>query len=325
MNTEPSDFIAMTGDANYLYPVGVAICSLAKHAKRAVHLDYVIPRDWSRMLKDTDLSLIGDLANSLEWGFDIVEVPLEAADLPRTRHISSMTFMKPAYLDVSNRSQVAFLDGDLIAVDDWGALLDQMPDSQALAAARENNMQDFERKWAPSLTPGWYFNAGVLKARPRLWQLRYSKQWQQLLAEFDQHEFVFLEQDIMNATTLGQTDYLPSNLNYRPAYDPDPAGAAILHFAGWWKPWLTVPAELRTLPSHLQESYSLYMSAEDHFMHHVSMHQGPRVAAQWKQARLQLRGRANWRAHRRYVRWSLAQRARRFHGKLQRLPQATKK
>lgn len=310
MDLERRHYLAMTGDSQYLYPNGVAISSLAKHLPTAVHLDYAIPRDWHHSIRREDLDLIGDLAESLNWTFQIVEVPLDAADLPRTRHISSMTFMKPAYFDISDRPQVAFLDGDLIAVDDWSAMFDQISEPVALAAAKENNMQKFERHWAPSLSPGWYFNAGVLKARPSLWRIEYTNRWRQLLNEFDTHGFSLLEQDVMNAAVMGRAGYLDPRLNYRPAYDTNLEGAILVHFAGWWKPWLTVRHELKGLPSHFRASYLLFTAAEEQFLHHVTTHQGPHVAAKWRQAKLQLRGRAGWRAHRRYLRWALAQKAR---------------
>ena len=306
MFAEPRNVIAMTGDHNYLYPLAVAIHSLATAVSQPVHLDFAIPGDWEKVLFQKDLDFLRGLVMSVGWEFEIVEVPLTAEGLPRTRHISSMTFMKPAYLDVSTRRQVAFLDGDLIATRDWSALLNTMPNTTTLEATHETNMHAFEQKWMPSLPPNWYFNAGVFKARPELWQTRYTDRWRQLLSEFDSHQFNFLEQDIMNATLLGRTDLLPPELNCRPAYGDNPASGAILHFAGWWKPWLTVPMEVKGLSPSLQESYRLYLHAEQQLVSHVNQELGAKFNQKLMEMKLSIRGTASWRAHRRYIRWALA-------------------
>lgn len=303
-------FIAVTGDSDFIYPLGVAINSLATHERSRLHVDYALPTDWPTMVTEADLHMVKSLVQSLDWTMDFVECPIEASNLPRTRHISSMTFMKPAYLDVSIRNQVAFLDGDLIAVGRWSELLNPLPANVAIAAARETNMHDFELKWMPSRSEHWYINAGVLVASPSIWQRDYSTRWRTLLDEFDEHGFVYLEQDVMNATLLGNAGHLPESLNSRPAYDHDPNSAAIVHYAGWWKPWLTVKEELRGLTPFLHESYSMYQTAETRLINHVTSALGPQASARWAQAKRHLRGRLSWRAHRRYIRWRLAQQIR---------------
>lgn len=315
MSESQRNCLVMTGDSSYTYPVGVAMYSLAKHTRVSVHLDYAIPRDWSQMVGAGDINKIAELADTLGWTFEVVQVNLDAADLPRTRHISPMTFMKPAYLDVSDKEQVAFIDGDLIAVNNWTALFDSMPLEATIEAAKETNMRNFEREWRPDLPPGWYMNAGVFKARPAQWQQLYASRWRELLLEFNDHEFPLLEQDIMNATLLGATADLPPELNYRPAYSSQPGEPLIVHFAGWAKPWLTVSAELRSLSRSLQESFATYFDIEREFIHYIGERQNRNAASEWVQAKRRLRGLASWRAHRRFARWKIAHEAKRLEGR----------
>lgn len=320
MKSDSRKHVAMTGDSAYLYPLGVAISSLARHTELPVGLDFVVPRDWSQMIDAQDLRLIEDLVLSYGWSFQVIVTAIDAENLPRTRHISSMTFMKPAYFDVSDHEQVVFLDGDLIAIGDWSPLFDPMPDFLSIEAAREPNMQDFERKWAPHLEPGWYINAGVLKARPKLWQGRHGRRWMELLAEFEEHDFQLLEQDIMNATLLGTAGLISPDLNFRPAYCDDAYSPVIVHFAGWWKPWLTVPAEVRRLPINLQGTYKQFASAEQEFHDHVATKLGHEAAAQWQKSKNKVRGRVSWRSHRRYLRWALGQRVKQIRKQFPKLP-----
>ena len=304
----------MTGDRDFIYPLGVAIASLARHCSVPLHLDYALPRDWPQMVGDSDLALVSELVTSLGWTIDLVECPIEATVLPRTRHISSMTFMKPAYFDIATAPQVAFIDGDLIAVADWTDLLAPMEPPFAIEAAREDNMHDFELQWNPSEPAGWYLNAGVLKANPALWQREYTQKWRGLLAEYDRHDFVYLEQDLMNAALLGRAGHIAPELNCRPAYGHQLDGASIVHYAGWWKPWLTVASETRRLTPELQRSYRMYLDAEAGLLRHVREVIGPSAERRWKQERRRPRGRGDWRAHYRYRRWALAQQVHRLRG-----------
>lgn len=315
-NSFDKPVIAMTGDRDYLYPLGVAISSLALNSPVPLHLDFALPRDWSLMISRSDLHLIRNLVESLEWTFEVIECAIDASQLPRTRHISAMTFMKPAYFDISERTQVAFVDGDLIAVDDWSELLDRMPALSIIQAGREDNMQDFERKWAPDLESGWYFNAGVLKVQPQLWQQVCSRRWRELLEEFDHHGFTLLEQDIMNATLLGSAGTISPGLNCRPAYGHSLRSARIVHYAGWHKPWLMVPGELRCLSLEERHAFRLFKEAELRFISHVEQSQGRATRRQWVKAKQDLRGRLGWRAHTRFLRWRWAQRVRALHSNL---------
>lgn len=302
----------MTGDRDFIYPLGVAIASLARHTYAPIHLDFALPRDWPIMVNKEDVALVCELATSLGWTVGVVECPIDAASLPRTRHISSMTFMKPAYFDVSASNQVAFIDGDLIAVSDWSELLRPMVSGFAIEAARENNMRDFELKWNRSAPSGWYINAGVLKAHPGLWQAQFSERWRQLLATYDDNDFKYLEQDIMNAALLGNAGYISDSLNCRPSYGHNLDGAKIIHYAGWWKPWLTVPAELKHLPQTGQRAFTLYTEAERLFMTHVDKHLPIESQQHWRRARQSVRGRFSWRARTRYRRWAASQEIRKY-------------
>jgi lipopolysaccharide biosynthesis glycosyltransferase len=301
--------IAMTGDSKFIYPLGIAMASLARHATAPLHLDFALPRDWPLMVSPRALAQVAELAESLGWTIDLVECPIDATSLPRTRHISSMTFMKPAYFDISQRDQVAFIDGDLIAVAEWTALLQPLLE-HPIGAAREDNMRDFELRWNPELPAGWYINAGVLQARPSIWQARYTDLWHELLAEYPSLGFRYLEQDLMNASLRGNTALIPQSLNARPAYGHSLEGASIVHFAGWWKPWLTVPSETRRLPPLLLEANLLFIEAERFFHRHIEDQLGRDAAEFWRKELTKVRGVVDWRSQWRFRRWWAAQKVR---------------
>jgi lipopolysaccharide biosynthesis glycosyltransferase len=222
-----------------------------------------------------------------------------------------MTFMKPAYFDVTRHSFVAFLDGDLIAVSEWTSIFNSLGEF-AIGACKEDNMFEFERAWAPHLPTGWYINAGVLSAQPRIWQARYSDKWRGLLANYPNFGFKLLEQDLMNAALLGETAPINAELNVRPAYGHPLKDASIVHYAGWWKPWLTVDSEVKALTPVMLESLVLYKRAEAAFEEHLTLGFESSEARFWARAKTEVRGRLNWRAHWRYRRWDGTRRARRL-------------
>ncbi len=297
--------VAMTGDANYTYPLGVAIHSYAMHCTTDVQLEFAAPNDWRSMVREEDLERLSDLADALGWAFDVVECPIDAANLPRTLHISPITFVKPAYFDVARAETCLFIDADSIAVADWTGMVGHIHE-MAISAAREDNMAHFERKWSNTLPLGWYINAGMLVCRPDRWRRDYAERWRMLVDTYDEWDFEYLEQDVMNATLLGRADLLPAEYNTRPAYGDPLEGARIIHYAGWWKPWLSTRPLLRTLKSPLNESFSMYAAAEGSFATFVQQALPTDARSFWREARSRVRGAGSNLAYRHYARGRLS-------------------
>lgn len=297
--------VAMAADSGYVYPTAVAMHSLARHATGAVRLQLAVPEDWESWISERELSQLRELADSLGWDAVVTECPIKATGLPRTLHISPMTFMKPALFDIAPQERLLFIDGDLIAVGPWTEMADSLT-THAIAAAPVPAMEYFERKWNPQLDPGWYANAGVLVVAPNLWQELYSQRWRQLLAEYASHDFEYLEQDIMNAAMLGATDLLPRMFNACPAFGDEVRTARIVHYAGWFKPWLAVGPEAKNLSEPMRTAFGLYRQAEVDFMAHTRSHLPQSSAVFWAESRQRLRGHLSWRAHKRYWRWRTA-------------------
>lgn len=300
--------IAMTGDSGYMWPLGVAIHSLGAHADRPVNFHFAAPNDWREMISATDLDFVEGLVASLGWSYTLVECPIDAASLPRTLHIHPITFVKPALFDVAQSSRLLFIDADAIAVASWCDMGDALVD-RAIAAAHEDNMGSFEAKWAPDLPAGWYFNAGMLVVDPQRWRERHSVRWRHLLNTYDEHDFVFLEQDVMNAALLGAVDLLPTRYNARPAYGDSLDDARIVHYAGWWKPWLSTRGLERHLKGAMRKSFRDYVVAERSFEEYFSKRLPPAAAEYWSAAHRRVRGTGSINAHRYHLRGRVSEAA----------------
>jgi lipopolysaccharide biosynthesis glycosyltransferase len=283
--------IAMTGDSNYVYPLGVAIHSLARFGPENVQLDLALPLDWRVMITEHEISAIEELVSALGWRFNLVECPIEAAELPRTLHISPITFVKPAYFDVCDAEVCLFVDADAIAVGNWTEMAGYV-NEHAIAAARESNMTVFEEHWNAELPRGWYANAGMLVCRPELWRSKYTERWRYLMDTYDKWEFTLLEQDVLNATLLGESDLLASKYNTRPNYGQSVERAKIIHYAGWWKPWFSSPLNF-ALPTLTRAAFSDYGIAEDLFFTFIRNSNLENGSEFWVKARRKIRGKAD--------------------------------
>lgn len=297
--------VAMTGDSLYMYPLGVALHSLARFGPPDVTLDYAVPLDWRQMVRPEEVKHLRRLASALGWTFRLIECPIEAAGLPRTLHISPITFVKPAYFDVCDANLCLFIDADAVAVSPWDSMA-EMIDKQAISAARENNMGSFERQWNADLAAGWYVNAGMLVCRPDLWRDLHSERWRYLLETYDDWDFHLLEQDIMNATLLGRADLLPDVYNVRPNYGHTLEDARIVHFAGWWKPWYSVRGMDAVLPEKSRSAFSVYRFAEEQFWRFLNSSSQENDVAFWETARRNIRGPLGGRAAQHHLRGSLS-------------------
>lgn len=280
--------VAMTGDSNYVYPLGVALHSLATRGSERVQLDFALPIDWPAMIHESEIEGLEHLASSLGWNFRLTECPIEAEGLPRTLHISPITFVKLAYFDVCDAEVSLFIDADAVAVGEWESMRSYGHD-YAIAAARETNMREFEISWNSDLQNGWYANAGMLVCRPDAWRRLYSDRWRYLLETYDRWGFTLLEQDILNATLLGHSDLLPNAFNVRPNYGQGLQGARIVHYAGWWKPWFSSALDF-SLPSSTRAAFEIYRQAEREFQEFITQPSFDGDPKFWASARRRLRG-----------------------------------
>jgi lipopolysaccharide biosynthesis glycosyltransferase len=282
--------VAMTADSNFIYPLAISIFSYSRQAAGEIQFEYAVPSDWRKMLRQKEVDEVEKLVKSLNWSFRLVECPISAAELPRTLHISPITFVKPAYFDIADAEKVLFLDADTIAVRGWEDMI-KFIDKNAIAADNEENMQDFELKWGSNGQPyGWYANAGMLVAKPDLWRERHENRWRSLMNDYRDYEFELLEQDVMNAALLGAVDPLPPEYNYRPAYGKKVENPIVLHYAGYWKPWLTTPGLIRSLNPDLRVAFRAYAQVEKQFQAFV---EGPSLSSSkifWEEARRSVRG-----------------------------------
>lgn len=282
--------VAMTADSNFIYPLAISIFSYAQQAVGEIQFEYAVPSDWRKMLRQKEVDEVEKLVKSLNWSFRLVECPISTAELPRTLHISPITFVKPAYFDIADAETVLFLDADTIAVRGWEDMI-KCIDKNAIAADNEENMQDFELKWGSNGQPRcWYANAGMLVAKPDLWRERHENRWRSLMNDYRDHEFELLEQDVMNAALLGAVDPLPPEYNFRPAYGKKVEDPIVLHYAGYWKPWLATPGLVHNLNPELQVAFRAYAQVEKQFQAFIEDRSLSSSKIFWNETRRSVRG-----------------------------------
>lgn len=296
--------IGMAADGNYLYPFGVALSSAARFADRPLALKIALPIDWHSMLTREQLDLMLELAHSLDMEAESIQCPLEAGDLPQTLHISSMAFIKPALLDsLPNDGKIVWLDTDTLIIKPWCHVTEYIVDN-ALAAAREVNTE-FESRWGTDQSRNWYFNSGVMVVDLTKWHADFANSWRPLLDTYADNGFVWLDQDVFNALIKSNSDELPSEFNLLVLKNPEIHNAAILHFAGWWKPWMRTNRQMKLLDAPVRQAFDLYADAETYFFDVVQQNLGTQGLRTWEKTRSRTRGALGLKAQKHYLKGSL--------------------
>lgn len=291
--------IAMACDRPYLYPFAVALTSLVRHSPRPVHLLFGLASDWRLRLEQDDVERVLELAQAAGASAEARETEIAVNGLPPTLHISPTAFVKLAMLDQCPAGEsVVWFDADLMARRDWTSLLEA---SSGHAASGVHEPQaSFEENW-PCSSQGWYVNTGVVAVDGDLWQQDYAGRWKEYVARYTDYDFRYLDQDVLNALIRDRWNRLPQGFNFRIGYSGVWTDPSIVHFAGWWKPWLRIRRQSRLLEGDWRTAFDEYAEAEA-FLTSVLDDNLPREGRRyWGGLRRSVRGVGSWRATRHYV------------------------
>lgn len=292
--------VGMATDRNYLWPFAVALHSYVRQAGRPIEVLLALPEDWVSVLGEENLASLESLGVHLGVPFVPTPVSIATTDLPPTLHISPMAFVKPALFDaVAGSGLLVWLDSDALAVREWTSMTACL-EGHVLAAAREH-APDFEAAWPQATDTGWYVNTGMMVVDTDRWGREYADRWRPLLADYTTHGFRWLDQDIINALVGDATDVLPPEYNARLNTGSFVGDPRILHFAGWWKPWMRTSRQMRLLRGPVLRAFEQYASAENELLGALGS-SSQSLRRDWEHIQRKTRGTLDWRASLHYVR-----------------------
>ena len=297
--------VAMACDEEYLYPWAVSLVSLAQQSSRPFELWFGLTQDWPTRLRPESLERLQSLGASLGIGLRLVETPLSVKDLPSEMHISPTAFIKPALFDLCPAdATMVWLDADTTVRGDMHDLV-ALAAGHAVSGVHEPNAT-FESSW-PAGGSNWYVNTGVVVVDGFQWRELFQGTWMPLMSEYTKHQFKFLDQDVLNAVVRDRWNLLPETYNFRPSHAKVWGNPCIVHYAGWWKPWMRTKRQLRKIEGVWRVAFHEYINHETAFARHVKQNLSRAERDFWSLTHRRLRGAASWKAHLHYVKGVLGQ------------------
>ena len=150
-------------------------------------------------------------------------------------------------MDTMNEDFI-WLDADLLLLPGWTQIFYELGDSDhpnvCLRVAKDTNATIEFLKVANSnqaylRARDRYFNAGVMKIRPTVWQRSVNEShWQEVALKSKSLGFNYNDQDVLNFLASGKISIIDSRFNHIPGSDtPEHNQPVIMHFAGYPKPW----------------------------------------------------------------------------------------
>lgn len=278
--TKPIVPVAFAADDNYVPMLTTTITSMLENASKDRHYDIVV---LTNNISGDNRALISSLVDSYgDASVRFVDATPFIAKFKLTTnnpHISNETyyrFLIQELLPFYNK--VLYLDSDLIVTGDVAELFDTDVNDYLLAATRDIdflgniNMPDgkrmaYAKKVLGLKDPYDYFQAGVLLLNTNA--MRQKLTMEQWLQKATNDEYIYNDQDVLNAECQGQVLYLDQSWNvmidcdYRieRVFSFAPAKiyndfmrarqeARITHYAGFQKPWNMVRCDRAPLYWH---------------------------------------------------------------------------
>lgn len=291
--------IAMACDRSYLYPLAVAASSLIRHSSMPVTVRFGLAADWPLRLSGDELNQVLSLLKALGAEVEPVVTGISVHDLPPTLYISPTAFVKLALLDECREGEsLVWFDADLIALRDWTPILEE---SRGFAASGVHEAQpSFECVW-PGSSSNWYVNTGVVAVDGSHWHEHFAGRWLPLLHDYSDLGFRYLDQDVLNALIRDEWNQLPQTYNFRLDHSGPWCDPAIVHFAGWWKPWLRIRRQMRLLAPDWHVAFQAYAEAERVLLRQIQSEMDSDSVRFWYSQRQGTRGLGSWRAYRHYL------------------------
>ncbi len=290
--------VAMACDQEYLYPWAVSLFSASHHSHASLDVWFGLATDWQRRLGQHDLDNVIALVESTGSTVTPVDVSVDTTGLPSSSYISPTAFVKMGLFDLCPAdAEMVWLDSDLIIRRPWLDVVD-LSRGHAVSGAHEFN-PSFEDLW-PSDSRDWYVNTGVVVVSGELWHSTYAGAWKPLLLRYSEHDFRYMDQDVLNAAIRDGWNLLPQTYNFRPIHMAEWSDPVVVHFAGRYKPWMSTPLQYRLLRGAWRPSFDAYFEAEQLLVEHLESHVGRAERDYWRDQRRRTRGRAGNRAWRYY-------------------------
>jgi lipopolysaccharide biosynthesis glycosyltransferase len=284
----------MACDRDYLYPWAVSMLSATRHSDEPLDIWFGLAADWSQRLSQHELDCVRALVESTGATARFVTVPVDTTGLPSSSYISPTAFVKMGMFDSCPSDAVmVWLDSDLTIRAPWREAID-LGRGHAASGVREHN-PIFEERWSTG-PRDWYVNTGVVVVAGKEWQATFSEAWRPLLAQYSQHGFRYMDQDVLNAAIRERWNVLPETFNFRPIHTPEWADPVVVHFAGRYKPWMATPVQYRLLRQSWRPAFDAYFEAEQCLADHLATKVDRDVRTFWKGQQRRTRGIASSRA-----------------------------
>ena len=180
----------------------------------------------------------------IETIYQEIELP---EDLPVGEHFTPIVYSRLVASEIL-AGNFLYLDVDILLSDGWDELLSLPPIppgfvSRAVIEPNSVIHLDLQNE-AIQKAGNTYFNAGVLQIDADAFKLNdFQSVWKILAKEYNQRNFRYADQCILNYMFTGMNIPLPQNFNHFPALWQDKSTRTfpeIVHFAGQRKPW-TIP------------------------------------------------------------------------------------
>lgn len=265
--------VVFASDDNYVPMLATTIRSMLANANPNVFLDiYVLERNIAGDRKALLGQMVAESGHASVRFLDVKRLISGYNLSTNNEHISLETYYRflvqellPFY------SKVLYLDSDLIVRGDVTKLYETNVSGKLIAAAHDIdylgnlNMNDGKRMAYTTEKlgledPYGYFQAGVLLLNThQLRKLHSVDKWMQIVSEAD---YIYDDQDILNAECQGRVVYLPFEWNvmhncdgrvqkvftFAPndtfdAYNASRSNPQIIHYAGFEKPWVNLKCD----------------------------------------------------------------------------------
>lgn len=268
--------VVFASDNNYVPMLSTTMFSMLCNANPSNFYDIVVlERNIDGARRETIQKMVSDFGNASVRFYNVSRM-IRGYDLStNNEHISLETYYRFLVQEIlSFYDKVLYLDSDLIVRGDVSELFDTELGTNLLAAAHDLdylgnlNMNDGKRmKYTVEeldlVDPYEYFQAGVLVLNTaQMRKLHTVSEWMDIVSEAD---YIYDDQDILNAECQGRVTYLPFNWNvmhdcggrvaavfrfapndFFDAYNASRANPKIIHYAGWEKPWVNTRCDYAT-------------------------------------------------------------------------------
>ena len=233
--------IVMVTDENYILPTKVAVFSLltSDHSFSFFEV-HILCRKGMNFDSREQLKALERIHDNLEIRFhEIEDNILEKART--TAHIPIASYYRLYISRIIEDDRCLYIDGDMLIQGDLSRIYDMDLGDCYIAGVRDMGVEaNIDKFSGHSLSLGIpsmdeYVNAGFLLFN--LKKIREDGIDRQFISAIS-HGYPYMDQDIINKYCYGKIKHLPSKYDYFTEYGGDAFDASVLHYTGYFKPWI---------------------------------------------------------------------------------------